>query len=96
MALRFVSFVRQVGSGLQHINTQYRFYIFRHEGGGPVFRVAVMMRHRKRMRDRADAAALIRNVGSTYAHSEGCLVLVMPCGSVVTGRDYSCAKCLLL
>ena len=42
------------------------------------------------MRDgRADAAALIRNVGSTYAHSEGCLVHVMPCGSVVTGRDYS-------
>jgi hypothetical protein len=37
------------------------------------------------------AAAIIRNVGSTCADSEGCLVLVMPCGSVVTSHDYSCA-----
>ena len=38
-----------------------------------------------------NAAAIIRNVGSTCAHSDGCLVLVMHCGSVVTSHDYSCA-----
>jgi hypothetical protein len=38
------------------------------------------------MRDRADAAALIRNVGSTCAHSEGCLVHVFE----VRGREVYC------
>jgi hypothetical protein len=37
------------------------------------------------------AAAFILNIGSTYAHLEGCLVHVFPSGSVVAGRDYSFA-----
>ena len=81
------------GAGLQNINRLIRNVGSTYEdmGGGSCF--PCCCDDAASEADEGRPPMLRRSYGMSvpHAHSEGCLVHAMPSGSVVTGRDYSCA-----